>query len=401
MRADPQAVTREANPHDIPEVLHHRPQPWLKPAGLAVLALATAVVVTGVVTRGFASEKLKTVTEAAALPSVDLISPSADRQGDQLTLPAQVQADDLAVLHAQVSGYVKGWYVDIGARVKKGQLLAEIETPEIDQQLAQARAALATAVANQQFAKVSSARWDRLLIRDAVSRQEADEKTSDLAAKTAAVQAAQADVDRLGAATAFRRIVSPFDGVVTARNAHVGMLVTANAGADPGLFTVADDHRLRIYVNVPQSYSAELRPGMVAQLSAPQFPDRSFTATLTSTSQAVGAQTGAVTVELQADNAAHALQPGDYAQARFQLAPLGDRALSVPASALMFRQKGVAVGVVDASSRAHLRYISVQRDLGTAVEVGSGLSATDRVINNPPDSLQDGEAVLTAAAAKG
>lgn len=400
MQADTHEARRSVNPHDVPEVLRHKPQPWLKPTGLVALGLATVVVVTGVVTRGFASEHLKTVTEAAAAPSVDLIQPVADSKGQQLTLPARVQANDLAVLHAQVSGYVKGWYVDIGARVKKGQLLAEIETPEIDQQLAQARAALATAVANQRFAKVSSARWDRLLTKDAVSRQEADEKTSELAAKTAAVQAAQADVDRLVAQTAFRRIVSPFDGVVTARNAHVGMLVTANSANDPGLFSVADDHRLRIYVDVPQSYSAELRPGMVADLSAPQYPGRSFTATLTSTSQAVGARTGAVTVELQADNAAHALQPGDYAQASFRLAPARESVLQVPASALMYRQKGVAVGVVDASSRAHLRYIDVQRDLGTAVEVASGLSSGDRIINNPPDSLQDGEAVQIAAGAK-
>lgn len=406
MRPDPQGAANDlavesppspASPHDVPEVLHHRPQRWLKPAGLGGVALAAAVVVAGVVSRGAASEKLKTVAAEAAVPTVSLIHPAADAGGEQLTLPASIEADDVAVLHAQVSGYVKAWYVDIGARVKKGQVLAEIETPELDQQLTQARAALATATADQQFAKVSAARWTRLLAKDAVSKQEADEKTSDLAAKTAAVDAARANVERLAAQVAFRRIVSPLDGVVTARNAHVGMLVTANASGDQGLFTVADDHRLRIYVHVPQNYSAAIRPGTTADLTLPQFPGRTFAATLTSTSNAVGAQSGALTVELQADNPDHVLQPGDYAQAIFHADPVSASAVRIPASALMFRQTGMAVGVVDASGRAHIRPISVRRDLGASVEIATGLGPNDPVINNPPDSLAEGQQVRIAA----
>lgn len=406
MRPDPQGAANDpavetrlapASPHDVPEVLHHRPLRWLKPVGLGGVALAAVVVVAGVVTRGVASENLKTVAAEAAIPTVSLVHPAVDAGGEQLTLPADIEADDVAVLHAQVSGYVKAWYVDIGARVKKGQVLAEIETPELDQQLAQARAALATATADQQFAKVSAARWTRLLAKDAVSKQEADEKTSDLAAKTAAVDAARANVERLAAQVAFRRIVSPFDGVVTTRNAHVGMLVTANAPGDQGLFTVADDHRLRIYVHVPQNYSAAIRPGMTAELALPQFPGRTFTAALTSTSNAVGAQSGAVTVELQADNPDHVLQPGDYAQAIFHADSVSPSAVRIPASALMFRQTGMAVGVVDASGRAHIRPISVRRDLGASVEIATGLGPHDPVINNPPDSLAEGQQVRVAA----
>jgi RND family efflux transporter MFP subunit len=394
----PEQGSRPASPHDVPEVLHHRPQRWLKPAGIGAVALAATVVVAGVVTRGVASENLKAVTAQESIPTVSLVAPTAAADGEQLTLPADIEANDVAVLHAQVSGYVKAWRVDIGARVTKGQVLAEIETPELDQQLAQARATLASAQADQQFAKVSAARWTHLLAKDAVSKQEADEKTSDLAAKTAALDAARANVDRLTALVGFKRIVSPFDGVVTQRNAHVGMLVTANAANDPGLFTVADDHRLRIYVHVPQNYSAAIRPGMTAALTVPQFPGRVFSATLTSTSNAVGAQSGAVTVELQTDNAAHLLQPGDYAQASFHAAPVSASTVRLPASAVMFRHNGMAVGVVDANGRAHIRPVSIRRDLGTSVEIATGLSPSDRVINNPPDSLEDGEKVRIATA---
>ena len=393
----PHQAPQPAGPHDVPEVLHHKPQRWLKPVGIGAVALAAAVVVAGVVTRGQASENLKAVAAEESIPTVRLIRPTADAGGEQLILPADIEANDVAVTHAQVSGYVKAWYVDIGARVKKGQVLAEIETPEVDQQLAQARATLASAQADQQLAKVSAARWTRLLAKDAVSKQEADEKTSDLAAKTAAVDAARANVDRLTALVGFKRIVSPFDGVVTQRNAHVGMLVTANAPNDQGLFTVADDHRLRIYVHVPQNYSASIRPGMTADLSLPQFPGRTFTATLTSTSNAIGAQSGAVTVELQADNADHRLQPGDYAQASFHAAPVSASTVTLPASAVMFRQNGMAVGVVDANGRAHIRPISIRRDLGTSVEIATGLTPGDRVIDNPPDSLAEGEKIRIAA----
>lgn len=393
----PGAGEPPANDHYTPEVLHHRPQRWLKPAGVAGLVIAALAVAAGVLTRGVASASLKTTASAAAISTVELIAPTADTAAEPLVLPADVEANDIATIHPRVSGYIRKWDVDIGAHVKTGQLLADIDTPELDQQLAQAKAALATAAAKQNVAKISADRWSRLLARNAVSQQETDEKTGDFTEKSADVQAAKADVDRLQALESFKRIVAPFDGVVTARTAHVGALVAAGTPNDPGLFTVADVHRLRIYVHVPQAYSAELTPGMAASVTVPEYAGREFQATLASTSGAVGAQSGALLAELQIDNPDQALKPGDYAQATFKIAPSSNATLRLPSSALMFRQQGMAVGVVDAQSRAHIRYIAIRHDLGASVEIATGVAATDRVINNPPDSLQDGEKVRVAA----
>ena len=389
-----------ANPHYNPEALRHRPVRWLRPAAVAGAGLAAIIVVAGLAARGFADEDLKRTATQAAIPTVQLIAPSSDASAEPLTLPADVQADDSAQIHARVSGYVRRWLVDIGAPVKAGQLLAEIDTPDLDQQLAQARAALGTAEANQNLAKISANRWNRLLTKDAVSHQEADEKAGDLAAKTAAVLAAKADVDRLVALKGFTRIISPFDGVVTGRNAHVGALVTANSASEPALFTVADEHRLRIYVHVPQSYSSQIKAGMKAEVSVPEHPGQTFAATLTSTSEAVGEQSGALTAELQIDNARRLLKPGDYAQATFKLAAQNGALIRLPSSALLFEQTGMAVGVVDGQGRAHIRPVTLRRNLGATVEIAAGVQPSDRVINNPPDSLAEGEKVrITTAGA--
>jgi RND family efflux transporter MFP subunit len=369
------------NPHDVREVLQHRPQPWLRPAGFAGAGLAVLVVAIGLITRGVASASLKSDAATAAIPTVELIAPTLDTTAEPLTLPADVEADDIAALHARVSGYIKAWHVDIGAHVK---------------QLAQAKAALATAQAKAGVAKVSADRWSRLLSKNAVSQQETDEKTGDFVERSADVQAAKADVDRYQAMEAFKRVTSPFDGIVTARTAHVGALVAAGAPNDPALFTVADVHKLRIYAHVPQAYSAQLTPGMEASVTVPEYPGREFKARLASTSGAVGAQSGALLAELQIDNADQALKPGDYAQAKFKIAPSNGATLRLPASSLMFRQTGLAVGMVDAQGRAHLRPITIRRDLGTSVEIATGVAATDRVIANPPDSLEDGERVRVA-----
>jgi RND family efflux transporter MFP subunit len=368
----------------------------VKPVGFAGLGLAAIVVVAGIVNRGVAGEDLKATAAAAAIPTVSLVSPTADTSAEPLVLPADVEANDIATLHARVSGYIKAWNVDIGARVKAGQVLADIDTPELDQQLAQAKAALATAAAKAGVAKVSADRWTRLLSKNAVSQQETDEKTGEYVEKAADLQAAKADVARLQALESFKRLVSPFDGVVTARNAHVGALVSAGTSSDPGLFTVADIHKLRIYAHVPQAYSAELTAGMEASVTVPEYPGREFKARLSSTSGAVGAQSGALLAELQIDNADQALKPGDYAQAHFKIAPSNGVTLLLPASALMLRHNGLAVGLVDAHGRAHVRPISIRRDLGVSVEVATGITATDRVIANPPDSLEDGELVRVA-----
>ena len=377
------------------DVLHHRRQRWLKPAGLVGLGVAGLIVVFGLVSRGLASQHLKAWTRAEAVPTVEVITPAANTAADELTLPGDVEANYSAVIHARVSGYLKRWYVDIGANVKAGQVLADIDTPELDQQLAQARANLATAAANQKLAQTTAARWTDLLKRDAVSQQETDEKTGDLEAKTSLAQAAKAEVDRLQALEAFKRIVSPFDGVVTARNTDIGALIAAGNASDPGLFTVADMHRLRIYVKVPQTYSAAIRPGEKASLTLPQFPGQTFQATLASTAESIGQQSGTLLAELQMDNPGDLLKPGEYAQVTFATQPTSGL-VQVPASALMFRQKGMAVATVGTNNHVDLKYIKIHQDLGASVEIASGLSPADRIINNPPDSLSQGELVRVA-----
>ncbi len=382
------------------EVLHHRPMRWLRPAAVVGAGIAALVVVGGLVGRGMASQSLKSWTDAEAIPTVSVIRPDAAAVGQTLVLPGQVQAFQTAIIRARVDGYLKRWRQDIGARVAAGQVLADIDTPELDQQLAQARADLATAQANQRLAQTTAARWNGLLAQDAVSRQEAEEKNGDLAAKSALVTAARANVDRLAALASFKRIVAPFAGVVTARNTDVGALINTGSASDPGLFTVADVHRLRIYVSVPQDETADIRPGETVSLQAPEYPGRTFQATLVSTSGAIGAQSGALLAEAQIDNPDGALKPGDYVQATFAL-PASSGSLRLPANAVMFRQSGLAVAVVGPDGRVTLKPVSIARDLGTTVEIATGLAPNDAVIANPPDSLIDGERVRVTAALAG
>jgi multidrug efflux system membrane fusion protein len=384
-------------PHES-VVAMHRPQRWLRPAGLVGGAVAVLIVAAGLVTRVRANQDLKAWTADQAIPTVSVISPSAVGGDQGLVLPGNVQAFYDAQIHARVSGYLKHWYQDIGAKVKTGQVLADIDTPELDQQLAQARANLATAVANQNLARTTAARWTSLLSDDAVSRQEAEEKSGDLEAKTSLVGAAQAEVQRLQALETFKQITAPFDGVVTGRTTDIGALIAAGTPNDPGLFTVADTHRLRIYVKAPQSYSAALHPGQTASLSVPEHPGQTFTATLASTSGAVSDQSGTMLVELQIDNASGALKPGDYAQVRFDL-PAASGTIRLPASAVMFRRQGMAVATVGAGNHVVMKPITIARDLGASVEIASGLGPSDRVIDNPPDSLANGEVVRLAGAA--
>jgi RND family efflux transporter MFP subunit len=381
-------------------VLHHTPIRWLKPAGIAGLCLMLAVVAIGLVSRGLANQSLKTWTDAEAIPTVSVVRPDAALGAQTLVLPGQVQAFYDAPIHARVSGFLKAWYDDIGAQVRAGQVLAVIDTPDLDQQYAQGKADLATAVANQQLAKTTAARWNGLLAQDAVSRQEAEEKNGDLAAKTALVNAAKANLDRLAALESFKQITAPFAGVVTARTADVGQLITVGNPSEPGLFTVSDVHRLRIYVSVPQDYTAQIHVGQTVTLTAPEYPGRSFQATLVSTSDAIGAQTGALQVEAQIDNPDGALKPGEYVQASFSVPPQTGT-LRLPAGALMFRAGGMTAAVVGPDGRVVLKHVTVARDLGDAVEIATGLGPDDAVIANPPDSLVAGERVRIAPAARG
>jgi RND family efflux transporter MFP subunit len=368
-------------------------------AGAVALGVAVIVVITGLNGRAHETSQTKTWTTAEAIPAVTVVSPMPEAGAQSLVLPGNLQAFYNAPIYSRVSGYVHTWLADIGAQVKTGQLLATIETPELDQQLIQARADLESAKANMQLAATTAQRWTRLLGQDAVSKQEAEEKTGDLAAKTAQVNAAKANVDRLLAMKAFSRIVAPFDGVVTARKTDIGALVNAGAGATTNseLFDVAKVDRLRLYVRVPQGDSARLHPGVTATMTVPEYPGRTFPAKLVTTANSVSDSSGTLLVELMVDNAADALKAGDYAQVKFDFpgAPSGSAAgtLRLPSSALLFRKSGMEAAIIEHGDRIRLQHVTVGRDLGTSIEVTSGLTPSDQVVNNPPDSLANGELV--------
>jgi RND family efflux transporter MFP subunit len=380
-------------PPNSSDMLRHTPPRGLKLIGLVALAVAASVVVLGVISRVRADQGARAWTQAQAVATVTLVTAKADTAPSTLTLPAQLQAYESAGIHSRVSGYLKDWKVDIGTAVKKGQLLAEVDTPDLDQQLLQARADLATARANQALSQSTEARWKTLLAKDAVSQQEYDEKAGDLAAKTSLVAAAEANVNRLQATAAFKRVLAPFDGVVTQRTTDIGQLVTAGAG-DP-LYTVADVHRLRIYVHVPQSYTTQVRPGMTVNLRAPERPSQLFKAQVVNDAQAIAGQSGTLLVQLQIDNASGELKPGEYVQADFTLANGAD-IMTLPATALIYDGKGTHVALAGPDGRVILRDVILGRDLGTRVQVASGITPNDRVIDNPPDAIANGDPVKVA-----
>ena len=369
----------------------------LKVAGVAALVVAGAVVAVGIVSRQHAGHALGAWTQQQAIPTVNVVRVGAGGGARDLRLPGTVQAFNTAQINARVSGYLKRWYVDLGQHVRAGQVLAEIDTPELDQQIGAARADLMVAQANQRLAATTANRWTGMLAQDAVSKQETDEKAGDLAAKNALVAAARANVQRLVTTKGFSRLTAPFSGIVTTRSAEIGQLVTTGqAGAQP-LFTIADDDRLRIYVRVPQSYSASVRPGMTAELTAPEYPGRVFRAVLVNSSGAISDGSGAQLVELQIDNPGAALKPGEYVQAKFDL-PGTQGSMVVPASTLLTRHSGMAVAVVGSDSHVHIRPVTIARDLGTKVEISGGIGAADRIVDSPSDTLADGDLVRVSGA---
>jgi RND family efflux transporter MFP subunit len=385
-------------PPNSPDVLRYRAPRNLKLVGLIALVIAAAVVVLGLISRVRADQGVRAWTQAQTTPTVSLVAAKADTAPSSLTLPAQLQAFESAGIHSRVSGYLKDWKVDIGAAVKQGQLLAEVDTPDLDQQLAQARADLATARANQALSQSTEARWKNLLAKDAVSQQEYDEKAGDLAAKTSVVKAAEANVGRLVATEAFKRIVAPFDGVVTTRSTDIGQLISAGNPNEPPLFTVAQVDRLRVYVQAPQSYVAQIKPGMTAKLTVPERPSEVFTAKVVADAQAISPQTGALLVQLQIDNRDRRLKAGGYAQATLDL-PAIRQVARIPASALINDQHGVHVAMVGADGKVVFRPVTVSRDLGQTIDVSAGLNPGDKVIDSPPDDLAAGDVVRVAGPA--
>jgi multidrug efflux system membrane fusion protein len=391
--ADQQASEPVAT--EKPDPLRYTAPKRLKLVAIVIACVFLAVLVWGMLSRLAASHQLAAATNAASTPVVSIIHPQDNGAPRSLVLPGNVKAFYQAPIYAQVSGYLKQWNFDIGARVRAGDVLAVIETPDLDQQLVQAKADLASADANEALSATTARRWNALLAKDAVSQQDADDKNGDLAAKVAAVQAASANVERLQAMEAFKQIRAPFDGVVTARNIDVGALVEVGSPSQAPLFVVDDVHRLRIYVAVPQVYSAEVKTGEAATFTVPEYPGQRFTAALASTAGAIDPVSGALLVQFQVDNAAGLLHPGDYAQVHIDL-PVDTQAVTVPPSALVFRDAGMEVATLGPGNHVVLKQVEIGRDLGTAVEIASGLTHADRVIDNPPDSLQQGDLVRLA-----
>jgi RND family efflux transporter MFP subunit len=362
---------------------------------LILLIVALILAVWGVASRVYSRSQLGQETAQEAIPVVIVEKPAASPPSEDLVLPGSVQAFVEAPIFARTSGYLRTWYTDIGDAVKKGQLMAEIETPEVDQQLRQSVADLATAHANDELAQTTDVRWKGLLANQAVSQQDADTRAGQAAASKAQAASAQANVGRLRELESFKRIVAPFDGVVTARNTDIGALIAAGQTSGSALFRVADTQKLRIYVDVPEPYAAKAQPGIDVQLRFNEHPGKDYPATLVRTARALDPTLRTLRVELQVDNSQGELFPGAYAEVHFKL-PGSNSTLRVPATALIFRSQGLQIATVGSDNKARLRSIVQGRDFGTSVEVLSGVSANDQVVINPPDSLSDGGTVRIA-----
>ena len=362
-----------------------------------LLVIAVGLAIWGVVSRVRGRDRIGQETLEAAIPVVVVAKPSSSPATDELVLPGDVSAFIEAPIYARTSGYLKAWYTDIGTPVKKGQLLAEIETPEVDQQLRQAKADLETAQANARIAEITNVRWKGLLEHNAVSPQDADTRAATAQATKATADSAQANVRRLEELESFKRVVAPFDGVVTLRNTDVGALINAGQSTGSQLFRVADTERLRVYVQVPELFATQTRPGVEAQLRFNEHPKDSYPAKVTRTSQALDPTLRTLQVELLVDNSKGELFPGAYAQVHFKL-PGNASTLRVPATALVFRGEGLQVATIEQGNRVKLKSIEQGRDFGTSVEVLTGLSADDVIVVNPPDSIADGEQVRVSQA---
>jgi len=366
---------------------------------LLALLVAGAVVAQGIVSRAHDRRDLRHWTDAQAIPFVNVVRPSLSRPDQDLTLPGRLEAYTDAPIFSRVSGYLKAWNVDIGAHVKKGQVLAKIATPDLNAQLNQAKANLADAVAAAHLAKSTAKRWQDMISSDSVSQQAADEKTGDWQVKQADAAAAQANLQRLQALESYKRIAAPFNGIVISRQTDIGQLITAGSDQGTPLFRVADEKQLRVYVDVPQNYAAAIGPQMQATLTVPELPSQVFTAQYLNTASAINTASGAVTIELLVDNAKGQLLPGAYTQVHLNLsADAGTviQALRLPATALILGDHGEEVATVGPDSHIVMKRVTIAHDLGNFVEIGTGITATDCIVNNPPDSIANGDLVRIA-----
>jgi RND family efflux transporter MFP subunit len=362
-----------------------------------VIVLAVVGLVIGFAPRWLARQKLLAETRAETVPTVETVLPTAAKANLSTPLPADVQPFVEAAIHARASGYLKSWFVDIGDHVTNNQTLAEIDTPELDEQLAQAKAELDQAMAARDLAKITADRWTELLKTASVSEQETEEKKSDYVLKQANVEAARANVQRLEDMKNFDRVTAPFDGVITVRNTDIGQLIAAGSG--PELFRLAQTDPLRVYVRVPQLLIHTIAPGQRAALTFQDLPGREFAATVTRTAGAVDPSSRTLQVELQVPNPRGELFAGSYAQVSFNETAAAN-VLTLSDKAFIFRAQGMQAAVVGEDGNAHLRAIKLGRDFGNTVEVLAGLQATDRVILNPPDGIAEGMAVRMVQSAQ-
>jgi len=362
----------------------------------AAVLLAAVVVGYGFINRAQSKQEVVDWTNTQAVPTVALAQPIPGSSSQTLTLPGNIQPFNRAAIFARVNGYVKTWDHDIGSPVKSGQALAAIDAPDLDQQLSQAKATLASVRANLQIASLTANRNNILLQKQIVAQQLADQTTADATAKEAVVDANEANVRQLEAMQSFKTLAAPFDGVVTARNVEIGQLISPGGSGQP-LFEVSDLHRVRIFVQVPQSFSAGLAPGMKATFEMPQYPGVQFDATLTHISKAINATSHTMQVELQADNSAGKFFGGSYCNVHFEI-PTDANLVKIPSTALVTGNQGTQVATLDSNNKVVLKAVQLGRDLGDSVEVIAGLSPSDRIINNPPETLAAGDTVRLAAA---
>jgi RND family efflux transporter MFP subunit len=365
--------------------------------GIIVAVAAGSIAVNGLISRHRTNQDLVKWSNAQAIPTVALAQLVHGDAAQMLILPGDIQPLNKAAIYARVNGYLKSWQQDIGAHVTAGQVLATIEAPDLDQQLAQAKATLASAKANYDIAVITANRDDILAKKQAAPQELADQSAADAAAKKAIMDADEANVRQLEAMESFKQITAPFDGIVTARNTDIGALINAGSTAGQQLFEVSDLHRVRIYVEVPQAFSADLRPGLKATFEMPQYPGQKFDATLVTTSNAINATSRSMLVQLQADNSEGKLFGGTYCRVNFQI-PGDPNMVRIPATALMPINRGAQVAVLDESNKVMLKSIQLGRDFGDSVEVTAGLAPQDRVIDSPPETLQNGDTVQLATA---
>jgi RND family efflux transporter MFP subunit len=388
-------MNREENKMPPEDIKPPRKRTLLTAATGAAL-LACVVVAYGFLQRAESKQEVVQWTDTQAVPTVALAQALPGSAHETLTLPGNIQPFNKAAIFARVNGYVKSWDHDIGSPVKSGQVLATIDAPDLDQQLSQARATLASVQANEQIATLIASRNNILLQKQIVAQQLADQSTADAKAKQAVVDANAANVKQLEAMQSFKTLAAPFDGVVTARNVELGMLINSGGSGQP-LFEVSDLHRVRIYVQVPQSFSAGLAPGLKATFEMPQYPGVQFDATLSHISRSMNATSHSMQVELQADNTAGKFFAGSYCNVHFEI-PSDANLVRIPSTALVTGNQGTQVATLDSNDKVVLKQVRLGHDLGDSVEVIAGLSPSDRIIDNPPETLTAGETVHVAAA---